>query len=161
MEYPSRSLLGLHSAMLIQLTVFLITRRVLCKQLTGSQAEMQGFDKKALFDMHFCVHNKVKNAIYWISLLKHGSYWPEEYPKRFRVKHTLTEHDILAQPNSRLQKNRSYCILAPWTPTCSCWLNIPHCTSRETAWWRSSAIWRSHTCKTPCPQRNNQIQTQH
>lgn len=56
------------------------------------------------FNIHVCVCKKVKISIYWISLLKHGSYWPGEHPKRFRVKHTLSEHDTLAQPNTRLQK---------------------------------------------------------
>lgn len=65
---------------------------------------MQGFDNKALFNIRFCVHNEAKNAIYWISLLKHGSYWPGEYPKRFTVKDTLSERDTLAQPNTRLQE---------------------------------------------------------
>lgn len=55
-------------------------------QSTGSEADMQRSDNKALLNIQFCVHNTVKICVYWICQVKHGSYQPEEYPSHFRVK---------------------------------------------------------------------------
>lgn len=78
----------------------------LCQQFTGLQAEMQGFHTKALFNIHFCVHNtSVYIKMPFIeSICSNRGLIGKESIQSLSELNTLSEHDTLAWPNTRLQK---------------------------------------------------------
>lgn len=99
------SLMRLHSAVLISLISTVPNQSgypsVIVHRVTGRDL-LTG----VLLNIHFCVHNTVKNAVYWISQVKQESCQPGDDPNCFRLKDTWVNvtpwHSLMLRYKTRL-----------------------------------------------------------
>lgn len=113
-----------------------------------------------LLNIHFCVHNTVKKAVCWISQVKQLLYQPGKYPRRFRLKDTWVNVTPWHRPRLGYKTGL---ILCPHPLKVKIQLLVVHPLLGQPTDHITESL--SHLkisyCRTPRPQRNSQIQTQH
>lgn len=113
-----------------------------------------------LLNIHFCVHNTVKKAVCWISQVKQELYQPGKYPRRFRLKDTWVNVTPWHRPRLGYKTGL---ILCPHPLKVKIQLLVVHPLLGQPTDHVTESLnhLKISYCRTPRPQRNSQIQTQH